>query len=71
MVSSGPHAQAAEIARAQIAKAVRAGTYLDEIERTLIEPVPVGEDEKAALWLYAQVLTEWPGIRREPMSVTS
>jgi hypothetical protein len=48
----------------QIAHAVRTGVDLDEIERDIIEPVPIAEDEKSALWLYAQVLSERP-VRRE------
>jgi hypothetical protein len=47
----------------QIAHAVRAGTDLDEIEATIIEQAPIGEDERSALWLYAQALGERPRLR--------
>ncbi len=30
---------------------------LEELERDLIEPAPLAEDEKAALWLYAWTRT--------------
>jgi hypothetical protein len=42
----------------QIARAVRVGVELDEIEQLVIEPAPIDEDEQAALWLYAQALIE-------------
>jgi hypothetical protein len=42
----------------QIARAVRAGVDLPEIEALVIEPAPVDEEEKAALWLYAEALIE-------------
>ena len=48
----------------QIAHAVRAGLDLNEIEQDIIESAPIAEDEKSALWLYAQVLSERP-LRRE------
>ena len=47
----------------QIAHAVRTGLDLDEIEQDIIEPAPIAEDEKSALWLYAQVLSERPRQR--------
>jgi hypothetical protein len=47
----------------QIAHAVRTGSDLDEIEQSIIEPAPIAEDEKSALWLYAQVLSERPRRR--------
>jgi hypothetical protein len=40
----------------QIAEAVRAGASLDEIEEELISPAPADDDQKAALWLFAQAL---------------
>ena len=49
----------------RIAYAVRAGFELDEIEQNIIEPAPIAEDEKSALWLYAQVLSERPLLKRE------
>ena len=47
----------------QIGQAFRAGLDLEEIEHDIIEPAPIGEDEKSALWLYAQVLSERPRRR--------
>ena len=44
----------------QIAHAVRAGLDLNDIEQEIIEPAAIAEDEKSALWLYAQVLSERP-----------
>ena len=49
----------------EIARAVRAGSSLDEIERQIIDPTDVEEDEKAALWLYAEALRERPDLERE------
>ena len=54
----------------QIAQAVRSGLGIDEVERDIIEPAPIAEDEKAALWLYAQVLSERPR-RRQLQSLVS
>jgi hypothetical protein len=42
----------------QIARAVRAGVELHEIEELVIEPAPLDEEQKAALWLYAEALAE-------------
>jgi hypothetical protein len=42
----------------QVAQAVRAGLDRDEIEKLVIDPARLEEDEKAALWLYAQALEE-------------
>lgn len=40
---------------------------LDAIEAEIIEPATVEEDQKAAMWLYAQLLLERPRIvDREP-----
>jgi hypothetical protein len=46
----------------QVGNAVRAGMNLDAIEETIIQPAAVEEDQKAALWLYAQALLERPRI---------
>lgn len=46
----------------QINQALRAGHDIDDIEQAIIEPAAIAEDEKSALWLYAQVLSEQPGI---------
>jgi hypothetical protein len=48
----------------QIAQAIRAGQDVDEIEQRIIQPAPVAEDEKSALWLYAQALSERPHRER-------
>lgn len=48
----------------QIEVAVSAAVDLSEIEATIIDPAPLDEDEKAALWLYAEALGE---RRRESM----
>jgi hypothetical protein len=50
----------------QIAQAVAAGHDIDEIELNIIEPTALSEDEKSALWLYAQALTERPRLERSP-----
>lgn len=42
----------------EIAHAVRTGWSLDQIEEALIDPAKMAEDEKAALWLYAEVLSQ-------------
>jgi hypothetical protein len=47
----------------QIAHAVRDGLDIDAIEQDIIEPAAMAEDEKSALWLYAQVLSERPRRR--------
>jgi hypothetical protein len=36
-----------------IAREMRSGASLAEIEMTLIEPAPLDSDHKAALWMYA------------------
>jgi hypothetical protein len=48
----------------QIAQAVVSGRTIDEIELSIIEPAPLAEDEKSALWLYAQALAERPHRER-------
>lgn len=45
--------RAADAAREQIVARVEAGADLTEVDQSVIEPAPVGEDEKAALWLFA------------------
>jgi hypothetical protein len=52
----------------QIARAVRAGVELDEIEELVIDPAPVDEERKAALWLYAEALD---GLRDESMLIAA
>jgi hypothetical protein len=41
-----------------IAQAVLAGASVAEIEEALIDPAPLDEEHKAALWLYAEALRE-------------
>ena len=53
----------------RIIQAVKAGMDLAVIEEKIIEPAPVEEDEKAALWLYAQALGERATPTREPVLV--
>lgn len=50
----------------QIVQALRAGQDIDDIEQDIIEPADLAEDEKSALWLYAQVLSEHPRILGSP-----
>lgn len=38
----------------QVVQAVRSGMELDVIEASILDPAGADEDEKAALWLYAQ-----------------
>jgi hypothetical protein len=42
----------------RIAQAVRAGVDLDEIEELVIDPSPLDDEQKAALWLYAEALKD-------------
>ena len=42
----------------RIAVAVLADADLDAIEATIISPAPLDEEQKSALWLYAEVLLE-------------
>jgi len=41
-----------------IAQAVLAGADLATIEREIVECSPLDEDQRAALWLYAEVLQD-------------
>jgi hypothetical protein len=50
----------------RIAAAVRAGTSLDRIEDAIIDPADLEDDDKAALWLYAEALEERHVGEREP-----
>jgi hypothetical protein len=42
----------------RIAVAVLADADLDAIEATIINPAPLDEEQKSALWLYAEALFE-------------
>jgi hypothetical protein len=55
----------------QIAQAVAAGHDIDEIELHIIDPAPLAEDEKSAMWLYAEALTERPRIERSPDRISA
>jgi hypothetical protein len=55
----------------RIAEAVHAGVELGEIERAIIEEADVDEDEKAALWLYAEALRERRPLDRAPALLES
>ena len=46
------------IIQEEIAAWVQAGRGLDDIEAGLIDPAPIGEDSRAALWLYAWALRD-------------
>ena len=46
--------------RQAIASAVLAGVELDAIEDAIIRRAPVDEEQKSALWLYAEVLIDRP-----------
>lgn len=48
----------------QVIEAVRDGAGLGEIESNIIEPAHVEEDEKAALWLYAEALRDRRGLEQ-------
>ena len=50
----------------RIRQAALAGNELDDIERTIIDAAPISEEEKSALWLYAQVRVERPSEERQP-----
>ena len=44
--------------RERVAHAVDDGDSLEQVEHTLIEPAPLPEDQRDALWLYAWGLEE-------------
>lgn len=50
----------------QIVEAVRTGARLDAIDDALIAPARLDEEEKAALWLYAEALQAQSPPEREP-----
>ena len=55
----------------RVLEAVQAGISVTEIESRIIEPAHVEDDEKAALWLYAQALRELGARDREPVLLGS
>jgi hypothetical protein len=42
-----------DLVREEVVTQLRSGTELIEVERSVIQPAPLDEDEKAALWLLA------------------
>ena len=44
----------------RVSDAVLAGSTLDVIERTIINRAVIDEEQRAALWLYANALREQP-----------
>ncbi|MGO9971803.1 MAG: hypothetical protein ACLP01_03030 [Solirubrobacteraceae bacterium] len=46
--------------RSAIARAALAGIKLDAIEDQIISQAPIDEEQKAALWLYAQAVLDRP-----------
>jgi hypothetical protein len=55
----------------RIIQAAKNGMELDLIEQTIIDPATMEEDEKAALWLFAQAVRERDSLTREPALVGS
>ena len=53
---------ASELQR-RVSEALAAGASLDEVERTIIDRTPLDEEQRAALWLYAEALLWQPGLR--------
>ncbi len=47
----------------QVAEALGAGASLAEVERTIIDRTPLDEEQRAALWLYADALHWQPAVR--------
>jgi hypothetical protein len=52
----------------QIAKRMRRGEGFDTIESELIDPAPLSDAEKSALWLYGWSYVHWRRQRREALS---
>ena len=50
----------------RIHQAVRDGSELEDIERTILDAAPLSEEEKSALWLYAHVQVDRPSGERQP-----
>lgn len=48
-----------------VALAVHQGKNADEIYEEVIDPEPIGDEAKAALWLYATVMQEPAAARRQ------
>lgn len=56
--------------RDEIARAALAGADLAVIDDELIRSVPIDEEEKSVLWLYAQALTDRPERVRAPRDLS-
>jgi hypothetical protein len=52
----------------QIATRMRRGEGFDTIETELIDPAPLSDAEKSALWLYGWSYVHWRRQRREALS---
>ncbi len=46
--------------RYAIAQAVLSGARLDAIEEQIINRAPIDQEQKSALWLYAEAVTDRP-----------
>jgi hypothetical protein len=52
-------------AQAEIASRMRQGEDFGDVETEVIDPAPLPEEEKAALWLYGWSFVDWRLQRRE------
>jgi hypothetical protein len=50
---------------------VRQGGSLGEVEEEIIDPAPYGEEQKAALWLYASATVPGAWRRSQPRWLSS
>ena len=50
---------------------MRRGESLSTVEDEIIEPSPLSDEEKSALWLYAWSFVDWPAQRREAHAHTA
>ena len=60
-----PGASSGRATRETIDELISEGVSLAEIERDVIEPSPLSEDSRAALWLYA-----WGSLERDRAPLT-
>ena len=54
--------------QAEIATRMRRGAKFAAVERDVIDPSPLSEAEKAALWLYGWSFVDWRRQRREAVA---
>lgn len=47
----------------EVAEAVASGASLSAIEQTIIDRTSLDEEERAALWLFAELLKDQPRLR--------